>query len=271
MRPVLLLPLLLVAPALAGCLDAATLAAAPAGGAEGATLPWERRGCRFVVAFVPVDRDALAPHMPPGFVPTGGAPFVGPVEGTPAEATLGVEAFLCERGTGADGAEVAPMAYGSFFASALPPDEMQVDGPDGQYYVKWDTLVPDAARRERMLAAGMPARAGDVAFEALPRGEAATLAMEGVGTFRFTYDAPQPPSTTGNGFPFAEFTPTAGRGVATWRATVANVSVALGAGVLELEPGSLAAQVAGAERVPVRMQFGAWDFVGGSLALPARA
>lgn len=245
--------LLLVALALAGCL--ASPDPSPATAADDVdVLPWGLHECRYLVAFLPVRADAVRPHLPEGFEPAPGL-----VPG--ASASLGVEAFSCAGGMGF-GEDVAPMSYGSTFASVVPPEALAMDVPF--QYVKWDTLVPDDARRALLVARGFPARAGAVTIE---EGALTTATMDMVDVGAFTIQVAAGPEGEGGEGAFAEFTPGEGAALARWNATATNVTVASGRGVVTVPEGSIAADILGASTAPANVNVGTWSFVAGELRL----
>lgn len=224
-------------------------------------VPWGLDSCTFLIGFAQVDADVLAAHLPDGFTPAPGLlPGAGPV--------LGIEAFTCNDGLGLDGQPVGPLPYGSFFASVAPPEELRLDGTD-TYWVKWDTLVPDAPRREALAAAGLPARDGRTLLSNDAGLQTATLELDGVGTFTVTGRAVTPATTSpGPGY-FAEFTPTAG-GLARWNASAMDSTTSLGVGAVTVPAGSLAATLLGAETAPATVMAGSWSFTAGQTVLRIR-
>lgn len=229
MRRSLLLALLITLP-LAGCIQ--TDPSPPGAPAEDGprVLPWGIARCRYFVFEVPVRADALRPHLPEGFEPATGSSPLTPVRG---ESRLGIEAIACEEGVGLDG-NVSPLDYGSFFTAVTPPENLSV--PDADIvFVKWDVLVPDAPRREVLVEAGLPARAGRVAFaEPVAQGPrlTATLDMEGVGPV--VIDG----VISGAGGPFngtfVEYMPSSKGGLAAWRTDYASEPVRRGTAVATL-------------------------------------
>ena len=260
MRPPALLALALLV--LPGCLSGpaadAPPGAAPAPGAPG-VLPWSLTECAFLVAFVPVKAERLAPHVPGGFtLSTAGGPL-GAVQG---EAYVGVEAFQCASGAGLEG-EVAPLEYGSFFTAVEPPAALRMEAD--ALFLKWDVLVPDAPRREALLAEGLPARAGTATLER-PLGPAprilATLTLEDVGAFRVDgLVQGQGPLAEGA---FVEYMAREDGGVALWRAAWETHALERGRAMVTFEPGSWVAEVAGGQ-APASFITGSWTFHDGTI------
>ncbi|HET6403343.1 MAG TPA: hypothetical protein VFH78_01745 [Candidatus Thermoplasmatota archaeon] len=217
---------------------------------------WDLLDCRTVVAFVPVAKEALAPHLPEGFTPAGGVADV--------EAAIGVEAFLCESGAGLDGARVAPIVYGALFAGAAPPEELRVDGVD-VYWVKWDTLIPDAPRRNALAAEGLPVRDGSASIDAgvgtLVR---MSMTLEGVGAFRVEGATEATDTTYDDEIRVAEYMPT-NEGLARWSMTSPTARSRYGSGTLEMAPDSIVARIVGATTVPAILDVGAWSFTNGTI------
>ena len=232
-----------------------------AGTAPLESIAWGLDGCRFLIGFVQVADAALAAQLPEGFSPAPGMlPAGGPV--------LGIEAFECDGGIGLDGQWVKPIAYGSVFASASPPDDLAIEGTS-TYWVKWDTLVPDAPRREALVAAGLPAHDGRTEVSDGPGPRTATLELDGDGAFTVTAaPAPFAQQAPGPGR-FAEFTPTAD-GLARWNASAIDMSTSLGAGVVTVPAGSMAASLIGAQTAPATIMAGSWSFTEGATVFRVR-
>lgn len=264
--------LVIVALALAGCTApdvAAPDGAAPADGAP-AQLAFGLSECRYVIAWAPVDEAKLRALLPEGFEPglNGVAPFV-PV-GAPYVA---MEAFRCAETLGPAGT-LEDVPYGSYYTSAVPPSHLAWPGAEA-HFVKWDTLVADASLREPLAAAGVPARAGDVAVPDASPAQGATvssrLVLDGLGEAGFEGVVGQT-FGTGEGFPFAEYTPTEGGGVARWHAfATPGETVGTGQGVLRLPAGSWVADLVGADTVPARFITGTWTFSDGGVEPDARS
>lgn len=257
------LRLLLLLAALPGCLGST------GGGGSGASvpsstgdaIPWSMTDCAFVVAFVPVPAERLQPLVPEGFTVSAGG---GPLATVQGGAYLGVEAFQCASGAGLDGAEVAPLEYGSFFTGIEPPADLVVADAD-VHFLKWDVLVPDAPRREALVAEGLPARTGSARIErtlaAAPQ-LVASLTLDEVGAFRIE-GAIQGAATPDAGT-FVEFMPRDDGGVGLWRADWDTQALEQGRAILTFEPGSWAAGVAG-ERATGAFITGTWSFANGSI------
>ncbi len=253
-----LLPCLLLAAAmLAGCAGPEPAAGndpAPATPAAN-QIAWGLDGCLHAVWSAPAPLAVLAAHVPAGFTPRANAAGVG---------MLSFEAFECDAGLGLDG-PVQELAYGSIFIAVQAPDEYGCAGLPGGCYVKTDVLVPDAARRDWLQAAGVAARDGtaDVSVDAAGTWTA-SLVMEGVGGFGM--QGAQTPPSAGGDAGFAEFMQATG-GVAVWRATATDVAVGTGTGAWSADPGTWVANEVGVAG-PTTWSGGTWSFVDGTLAVP---
>lgn len=263
-------PLLACAAAalLAGCLagdPAPPPAADPTPG--GAPIPWELRGCRYFVLDVPVPAERLQARMPEGFTVSGTASPLSPATG---EGPLfGIETFVCDEGTGLANETVAPIAWASFYTFADPPADLLIE--DHLHFVMWDTLVPDAPRREALAARGLPVHAGESAIEEGPAAApriVATFSMEGLGAFRMEGAVAQ------DGTPFAgdfvEYMEGDGGRVAAWRTHFEASTARSGRAVVEVPAGSWVADVLGGERAVGSFITGEWRFTDGAIALPPR-
>lgn len=252
---------------LPGCVEPPSAQAPPPSSTAGEArvLPWGLEGCEYIVGMIPVEPSALEPHLPEGFV---AVPFLNLAAGTPADrAILGVEAFVCERGATLDG-ESTGMEYGSFWTSVRPPEELAHEDAS-LHTVRWDTLVPDAPRREALAAAGLPARAGSAEVRDAPGGREARYELDGVGAMDLSMTMTRRPIAAPPSGIAVEFMPAEGGGLAVWRADYAWEGEVLGGhGHVTLPEGSWPAEVAGGARVPAQFHAGRWSFTNGSVTLP---
>lgn len=274
-----LAPLVLVAvlTPLAGCAAPGSGPAPDADAQDGTggalVVPWDLVECAFVAFGVAVDPDRLAPYMPEGFTASTGnrVPLPVPVDAA-RSAFLGLEAFECRSGRGLEG-PVDALDYGSFFTFATPPEAL-ANGSIEQYYVKWDTLVPDEPRRDALAARGLPARAGEatVTLEETAQGVrlGATLALKGVGGFTITGAGARRGASSG--FEFVEYMPAEDGTLAAWHGHAQDRdAVAAGAGTLQVEPGTWIADVMGGTTASVTWTAGTWTFLHGNVTHPVRA
>lgn len=263
-RPVplaLLVPLLVAG--LSGCLagdggaDPAPEPAADPAGASILEIPWTMAKCRHMVwsATAP-DPRVLQARVPPGFVVRSGPG---------GSASLGMEAFECEAGSGLPGQRIPGLQYGALFVAVDAPDEYGCDGLAGGCYVKTDVLVPDAARRAWLQAAGVAARNGTATVSVDGAGGwTASLVLEGVGGFGMQgvlVGAPTP----GADLPFMEFMQ-ADHGVAVWSGRIRDSEQGSGPGAWSADPGTWVEQEVGAVGQTM-FTAGTWSFQG-LLAVP---
>lgn len=213
-------------------------------------LAWGLDGCEVVVAVIPVEAEALSEHLPEGFEPISGEEAFGLPPDLRGEAAIGLETFSCDSGTGLDGS-IQDLAYGAIFSPVEPPGD--APGPDGEvHFFKWETLVPDSDRRQRLSAAGLPVVDGSTdlgGLEVTPAGHIFDVSLTlGEGTYSFSGSAAQPAEDFRQGFAFVEYQ-TADGGLATW-STMENAAPGAnsGTGIVQLPAGSWTADVVGAER-----------------------
>ncbi len=231
-------------------------------------VPWDLVDCTALVWFVPADAGAVAARLPDGFTPRGVIGLPGAQAPPGADAYLGFEAFTCASGQGLDGA-VEGMTYATVFTSVVPPEDLAVEGVDGQHYYKWHVLVPDPPRRGVLQGAGLPVADGSVTVEETAPGVwSATATLDGLGTFSLQGPADGEPQPSGGAIPFAEFTAADG-GVATWRATASDIARASGAGTWTVPEGSWMADVLGATTGSAAFDLDRWSFVDATITLPA--
>lgn len=257
---------------LAGCVSPggdgqkdAPVADGGAGGAADATLlPWTLLDCTFFVMEVPVDGDRLRERLPEGFELDDSGGLVPVLPG----AYLGIEAFECARGAGLDGEIVEPIAWASFFTNVVPPERLAREDVNF-HFVMWDTLVPDAPRRERLAAHGLPVRDGTVTFERtapVPQTRVA-FTLDGVGAFIMEGVEARPGEPFGG--TFIQFMEAEDGRLASWNTSYQAESVVSGRALLTMEPGSWPAQVLGAERAAGTFITGRWSFPDGTTTFPA--
>jgi hypothetical protein len=264
----LALPLLL-----AGCLATPT----PSGPAPGTTMPgtyaWGLTDCTWLIAFAPVDEAALARVLPAGFTPARDSPLPSPVGDLVAQPSVAVEMFRCASGRGLNG-DVAPLDYGSFYTTVTPPDSYRTTATDGNYWLKWTVLVPDAERREALAAGGLDVRGGAVTLEGVDGAQPGSIVqgsldLEGIGVSRMTFVVRGTGASTDESW-FREFTPTPAGGIAVWQAYyIDQGDAAFGRGLLEVPEGSLPAELLGTTRVQTNIATGGFTFRNGTIALPS--
>lgn len=255
----------ILALALAGCVQSAV--PEPASGIDSSSaaaqtpLEWGLAGCAAAIAFVPVPAAAVAPHLPEGFralAPSeAGLPVAADAQG---DATVSVEIFSCM-----EAANATEAGYASLFVAVEPPADLK-DPDAAMSFVKFDVLVADPALRAVLVAAGVPAKDGsaDIAVT-VPGAGSAEAELEGAAfAIRIAY-APTPPAPLD--FPFVEYTATEA-GLVTWKATAKGVS-GTAVGVVEMAPGSLAAEITGAESAQAYVLILEGDFVDATIELPA--
>lgn len=259
----LLLALALLAAGVAGCLgtqedpgDVGNETGGEAGDEDQATtIPWGLENCRTVVAVVPVDADTLADELPEGFEPVSPEEAFGLPDDPRGDGALGFETFECERGT-VPGGFVSGLAYGAVFAPVQAPDAAEHPPADLVFY-KWDTLVPDEPRRERLQGAGLPAVDGhtDLAgLEAVGDGHVFDVSLTlGNAAFGFSGMANQPAEDFREGFPFVELQQGLD-GLATW-ACLSNEApdANQGTGTLDLAADHWTSDVVGSESTQAYM------------------
>lgn len=157
-------------------------------------MAWTMSGCMFGVALIDVPAAAVQPFVPEGFrvqsVQEAGAEGqVGQdVPNPEADGNIGFEIFSCDSGSTLDGT-TEPMIYASIFTGVEPPVELRRDVQN--HFVKWDVLIPDAPRRDVLVAAGIPAHGGAAAAAGELLGASmssyeASATIEGLGEFAFT-------------------------------------------------------------------------------------
>lgn len=257
--------------ALAGCMTATTdSASGPDTNDDGATsartLSWGIAECAAAITFIPVDAAAVTPHLPEGFR------AVAPSEiGLPApvdlqgDATISVELFTCGGTTGPDGNESEGGAYGSVFVTVEPPEELK-DPDAGLHFVKFDTIVSNAALREALLAAGVPAVEGEATID-VPLVGAGTMSGR-IGDAPYSMRLAYPPTPPADmTLTFVEFTPVA-NGLVAWKATATGVSGSA-SGTIELAPGSLPAEVVGSTTTQMWALLFEGSFSEATITLPA--
>ncbi|MDX1611317.1 MAG: hypothetical protein R3185_03035 [Candidatus Thermoplasmatota archaeon] len=252
----LVLALVLLTAGLAGCLGGEEDSTPPTNESEADTpppdtatvLPWGLAECQGVIAAIPVEAEAMADRLPENFTYQTPEEFGLPPD-MRGDAVLGIEAFRCENGTTIT-SEVSPMVYASLFAPVHPADDVATDDP--LQFVKWEVLIPDADRRELLVAAGVPAVNGSAelnTFTGLPAGGFAleiTATMDG-GTYTFRGTAPQPMEEFQAPSSFTEYTPTP-EGLVLWQTETIAPDMHQGTGTVSLPAGSWASEVVGQEQ-----------------------
>ncbi|HUR69463.1 MAG TPA: hypothetical protein VM370_09470 [Candidatus Thermoplasmatota archaeon] len=258
----------------AGCLTSITPSPEGAASASARTIPWELNECRYLVGWSEADPAIIQRHLPEGFVVQAGAPLGLPVPAGPAaRSIIGTEAFDCASGSGLNGT-VAPMLYGSIWIPVTPPEALAVDGISEVYY-KIHVLVPDAARREAMLAQGLLVGDGAIEWSAptAPTGSAASTTIDGAGAFRLDM-APVQSRAPGETSEFMEITPSGedgAGGYAIWRANYSwdSDTITQGRGTVDWPADHWVTEAIGNARAPASFHAGVWSFAG-TLTLPSR-
>lgn len=229
------------------------LVALPSGAADGRstrserTIPWGLSGCKGVIVLVPTPAESLRPHLPSGFtavVPDSVRQMLPP--DPRLDAVFGLEVLECAEGEGLDG-PIDGLDYASFWTFVQPPRRHARHRHDLSF-VKWDTLVPDAPRRDLLVDHGLRARDGVVTFDRwTPLAPDAGVAFDvgwtfaGGEAYRFAGTAATPVDFRGS---FIEFSP-ASDGLARWQTKFAAPLAFGGAGVAEFAPGGMPASVVG--------------------------
>jgi hypothetical protein len=232
------------------------------------TLPWALSGCTFVVAIVPVPAARLDGRLPEGFRALAPAEIGLPADPR-GDANVGVEAWRCAEGTGANASELLnDVPYGAVFSFVEPPADRVVNG-SRYHFVKWDVLVPDEARRAILLAHGVPAQAGDATFPQFQPVADKTLFdvsldLNGTWTMRGTTANPDASLLA---FSFAEFTPTP-HGLATWTTNVTAQTATSGTGTLASTAGFFREVVGNAQTQAYYIAGTGGAFENGTITLP---
>lgn len=212
------------------------------------TIPWGLKNCEAVIAVIPIESEQIDGYLPKGFtavIPPEAGSLLPP--DPRLDAAFGVEALSCESGHGLKG-QVADLDYGSVWTFVEPPEALK----DPSYpfaFVKWDTLVPDAPRRDVLTKMGFPARDGSVAANYLGTvnaglGYNVDLSL-GDEQYSFKGGSVAPVVFSGK---FIEYMP-GSRGIGEWRTDFSASSAYGGSGLMTLDPDSLAAEVVGATEV----------------------
>lgn len=235
-------------------------------------IPWSLTQCRFAAFVLGVPASAVQPYVPAGFrVQSAGEVAIGGQTGLPVpnpanDGNFGIEAFQCDEGTGLNGT-LPGMVYASFFIGVEPPQELRRDVAN--HFVKLDTLIPDADRRELLAAYGLPVHNGTATMSAtVMPGEATEFSgsfeADGMGAFSLSGRAGIPlPNCS-----FTEYTPIPA-GLAEWTMACTIVAGGGAAGSVTVPGDSWAAQVVGAGTHQGAGFAGIVDFHTGSLLLPA--
>lgn len=267
MRAITLAALVLMA----GCVTPPSLDD-PAPGSP-TTLPWQLNECRYVVGWSQADPAIVQANLPEGFTVSTGGPLGLPTPGPTQRAIIGTEAFDCPSGSGLAGT-VEPMSYASIWIPVTPPEELADPDVSAVYY-KFDVLVPDAPRREAMLALGLPVTTGEIAWTQppVPDSRGADLSLAEVGDFHFELLAPRSVAAAEGGA-FMEITPAndGASGYAIWKAEFEwnEDSFTQGNGYIDWPAGHWVTEAIGTARAPAQFHAGTWSF-NGTLTLPTAA
>ncbi|MGQ0536277.1 MAG: hypothetical protein ACT4PT_09415 [Methanobacteriota archaeon] len=245
----------------AGCIGGGPPESTPDGPTTIASYPWGISDCAYVIAVAQADAAALQERLPTGFAPrridAGGL------------AEIHFDAYACAEGQWLDGERLAPLSYGSVYVPVEAPAALREDGYEA-YFVKFDFLLPDAGRRDRLEAAGLPARDGEARVSATPAGAAGVAvdaALSLVPDVGFAFrGAAGPPEGQDVPLPFVEYTPLSGGGLARWHARLHDATTSLGTGVLEVR--GWPADVLGAPTVPATFATGRWNLDEADVAFP---
>lgn len=235
------------------------------------SISWGLTDCDAIIALVPIEADSVQPHLPRGFtaiVPDSVRALLPP--DPRLEAVMGIEALVCQNGTGL-AQDVAAMDYGSVWTFVEPPASLADESYPLSFF-KWDTLVPDQPRRRFLSSRGLPVVDGDANLSSwyiTPAGIVfdATLELKGGGSHRLTGAAGAPIEFTGRLIEFQK-----GRGgLAEWRTAYGAATALGGGGTVELEGGSFPAEVVGAQRAQAYFLVGTGvDFTDGSITFPRK-
>lgn len=278
-----------VAFGLAAMLLGLTVTGASAHG--GHQLDWNLETCDAVIAMIPVDHEAIQPHLPDGF--TADIPDRVRTQLPPdptLDAVLGMEAFTCRSGSDLHG-QVAPMSYASYWTFADPPGDLD-QGPYDLTFVKWDTLIPDRDRRHLLRDHGLPARDGNVTFdlfepdtrslsagpgvvgsevnphlEDVPQGAAFDVELEFADgeSYRFTGTTGDDTAFRGD---FIEYAPT-DRALATWTTSYRARTARVGTGTVQLDPHGTPARILSTSTTRAYyLTATGLDLTGGTITLP---
>jgi hypothetical protein len=252
------------------------------------TVAWSMTGCKFGATFWPVPAASVTPFLPPGFRSKSIQEFVAegflPQADVPNPANdgnVGVEVFQCTQGVGLEG-PLDGMGYASFYSGVEPPAELRRPGVSF-YFVKWDTLIPDAPRRDLLASYGLPVHAGNTSVTVdVPNSGISTTFPQPVALAPATYDgrlefgphggftfsgrsgAPLPDGS------FVEYMQTPG-GLAEW--SMAYSFRAGGAAAeqsVTVPAGSWFAEAFGEGEHDAQGFLGIIDFASGSLRIPAQ-
>lgn len=237
-------------------------------GLPGLTIPWSLTDCRFGVAIVAAPGAIVSQYLPPGFRTLSLAQLANPSAPNPnGEGNVGVELFDCASGSGLAGEEIPGMVYASYFSAVEPPAALLEDADF--YFVKWDVLIPDEARRTLLMSYYVPASGGEVTFSQEPElgsmaGHAGTVAWDTHGSTDTLAGTGVAEQSAGS---FVEFTSTPG-GLAVWRMNFTWSGGGLGPQTVMVGSGGLAAQLIGTQPKAGIGYSGVATFSGGSLVLP---
>lgn len=212
------------------------------------TFPWGLSNCKVVVAVVPVDAAALSEHLPEGFDPVSAEDAFGLPPDPRGEGAIGLETFACDSGVGLN-ATVEGLAYGAVFAPVEAPGDLSLPGADVVFY-KWETLVPDDPRRERLSEQGLPVVDGSTDLSGLQQAPTGSHTFDvsltlGDASFSFTGAAGQANEDFRDGIAFVEFQ-AADDGFAYW-ASLENAAEGAnsGSGTVELAADHWTSEVVG--------------------------
>lgn len=231
-------------------------------------LAWRAESCDAAIGVIPVPAEALAPHLPEGFRPLAPEELGLPPDPR-GDATFAIEAFRCDA-YDSNGKQLTDAPVGGFFTFVEAPADLAED-VDFSFF-RWDSLVPDADLHRILVEAGFPMREGDNTVRAdLPTGtgKGPILAELVLGSETYGFEGMAggewQDATEGR---FTEWTPTTNGELGIWRAAFDWDEISTGAGEMTLAPGSLPAEVVGANRAPAYFLWGLLN-LDGDITLPS--
>ena len=222
-------------------------------------LDWWMEGCRYANIFLPARAEALRPFVDERYAIRGGPGLVSVP--TVHDAYLGYEAFVCDEGSTMNGS-VTPLLHGGYFTSVQAPDDVAVEGPNGQYYRLLNLVADD--RLGPMAAQGFPVATGTATFlEPALDSVRVRLDIEGDGAVEYAIVGLEDGGASRGDF-FAEYMVGDDR-TAVWRSDYTVHTLSSGRAVVAFPEGTLGAQILGTAPVVGTGITGTWDFHDGSI------